>query len=104
MNAVLPLYVQVEREDSRSTVVNSCGVSTADLALVLPQLKLHTLRLLSALLRVPHLGLSKVGSALIRPLSSVLATPTSSQREIAAALHCFSQAGACFPTLLPKVI
>ena len=101
--AVLPLSVPLEREESRSTIINSSGISNVDLALILPVLKRQTLRCMSALMKSPRLTLSKAASGIIRPLCSLLALPCASDALQADTFGCFTQAAGCFPTLVPTI-
>lgn len=101
--AVIPLTIQLEREEIKATVVNSFGISTFDLCVILPKLKLQCLLLIMVLLRSPVVTLSKAATGIIRPLSNLLVLPCSSTALLMTALQCFGQAAACFPTSLPTV-
>ena len=103
LSTLLPFNIQVDRESSKSTVINANNISIYDLSLILPQLKLNCLRFLSSLLRSSSLSLSKIGTGVLRPLSVLLAMPSPSVDLTASTLACFSQATSCFPTLLPRV-
>lgn len=88
IGTVLPLTIYFGREDSHCTVVNESGISSLDLALILPQLKLSTLEVISALLLYPLATLSKIASDIIVPLSNLVALQSTSKTVLEASLVC----------------
>ena len=99
--SVLPYKALLRKEDSKSMVPSANGLSIYDLVLVLPQIKLRCLSLLSVILRSPAPGLSKIGSGIIKPLSSLIRLPKATKILMTSAISCFGQAIGCFQSLAP---
>ena len=88
IGTVLPLTIYFGREDSHCTVINESGISSLDFALILPQLKLSTLNVISALLLYPFCTLSKIASEIIVPVSNLIAMQSTSKMVLEASLVC----------------
>lgn len=75
LQAILSLNFNLSAQDPKSAIANAQGVSPTDLCLVASQLKLHTLGVLTELLRSKHPCLLRLASGLSRPLMAMLAGP-----------------------------
>ena len=99
--SVLPYNPSINKEDSKLLVPIANDMSTYDIVLILPQIKLRCLSLMSVVFRSPAPGLSKMGSGILYPLSSLICLPYTTKLLMTAAISCFGQAAACFPSLIP---
>ena len=108
LQAVLSLTFSLSSQDPKCTIANDHGVSPADICLISSQLKLHTLAVLSQLLRARHPGLLRLASSLSRPVLAMLAGPelraalSSSllPQLLLATLEAARLAIRCFPTVV----
>ena len=97
--AVLPYTLHLNMEESKSLIPSANGLSIYDVALILPKIKLRSLSLMSCILRSPPASLSKIGTGILQPLSSLIQLPRSTKILFTSMMSCFGQAVSCFPTL-----